>query len=429
LPIPDPALVVLIGPAGAGKSTLAARHFRPTEVVSSDACRALVADDPNDQAATGRAFALVERIVELRLAGGRTTVVDATNVRPEERAPWVRLARDHDLPRVAVVLDLPEEECLRRSPGRPGREDVPARAIGRQHKTMRRHAEGLAKEGFGTVHVLRSAAEVDAARLIRVPRPGDLPHLRGPFDLIGDVHGCLPELVTLLTRLGWVIARDGRERAVGARHPEGRTAVFVGDLVDRGPDSPGVVELVAGMRASGDALCVVGNHEDKLARALAGRNVRRGHGLELTLEQLAEREAAEPGFTDRVRAFLAELPDHLRLAGGELVVAHAGLPERYHGRTSRRARAHALYGATTGGRDEYGLPVRLPWAEDHRGAAEVVYGHTPVLRARWVNRTICLDTGCVFGGELTALRWPEREVVSVPAEREWCAPVRPLAEG
>ncbi len=108
------------------------------------------------------------------------------------------------------------------------------------------------------------------------------------------------------------------------------------------------------------------------------------------------------------------------------MVCHAGLPEKYHGRTSGRVRSHALYGDTTGETDEFGLPVRYPWAEDYRGRAAVVYGHTPVPTTSWINNTICLDTGAVFGGAMTALRWPEREIVDVPAERVWYEPVKPL---
>ena len=103
------------------------------------------------------------------------------------------------------------------------------------------------------------------------------------------------------------------------------------------------------------------------------------------------------------------------------MVAHAGLKESYHGRSSGRVRSFALYGDTTGETDEYGLPVRYPWAQEYRGRAMVAYGHTPVPTAEWVNNTICLDTGVVFGGSLTALRYPEREIVSVPAERQWYA--------
>ncbi|RBM20669.1 polynucleotide kinase-phosphatase [Streptomyces sp. PT12] len=426
--VPDLSLVVLIGVTGSGKSTFARRHFLPTQVVSSDACRGMVADDENDQSATPEAFELLHYIAGKRLAAGRLTVVDATNVHKEARRQLVRLAREHDVLPVAIVLDLPERVCAERNATRADRAGMPKHVIPRQRGELRRSLRGLEREGFRHIHVLRCEEEVAAATVRPVRRFNDLKDRTGPFDLIGDVHGCRAELETLLTeRLGWVISRDEAGRAVGASHPEGRTAVFVGDLVDRGPDSPGVLRLVMGMVADGTALCVSGNHENKLARHLRGRVVRMTHGLAETVEQLEREDAVDREFRGRVREFVDSLISHYLLDGGRLVVSHAGLPEKYHGRTSGRVRSHALYGETTGETDEFGLPVRYPWAEDYRGAAAVVYGHTPVPRASWLNNTLCLDTGCVFGGALTALRWPEREIVDTPAERVWYEPVRPLA--
>ncbi|MFE7551283.1 polynucleotide kinase-phosphatase [Streptomyces gardneri] len=413
LPVTDLSLVVLVGATGSGKSTFARRHFKPTEIVSSDFCRGLVADDENDQSASKDAFDVLHYIAGKRLAAGRLTVVDATNVQQEARRQLVRLAREHDVLPIAIVLDLPEEVCRTRNAGRPDRADMPAHVIQRHRRELRRSLRGLEREGFRKVHVLRSVEEVEEAEVVLERRYNDLRHLTGPFDIIGDIHGCRSELDTLLARLGYV---DGH-------HPEGRTAVFVGDLVDRGPDSPGVLRRVMAMVASGDALCVPGNHENKLGRWLKGRKVQQTHGLAETIEQL-EGESEE--FRAQVAGFIDGLVSHYVLDGGALVVCHAGLPEKYHGRTSGRVRSHALYGDTTGETDEFGLPVRYPWAEDYRGRAAVVYGHTPVPNTSWVNNTICLDTGAVFGGKMTALRWPERELVDVPAERVWYEPARPL---
>ncbi|MEU7027782.1 polynucleotide kinase-phosphatase [Streptomyces sp. NPDC046275] len=414
LPVTDLSLVVLVGATGSGKSTFARRHFKPTEIVSSDFCRGLVADDENDQSASKDAFDVLHYIAGKRLAAGRLTVVDATNVQREARRQLVQLAREHDVLPIAIVLDLPEEVCSARNAARPDRAHLPRHVVQRHRRELRRSLKGLEREGFRKVHVLRGAAEVDAAEVVLEKRFNDLRHLTGPFDIIGDVHGCRSELETLLAKLGYV---DGH-------HPEGRTAVFVGDLVDRGPDSPGVLRRVMGMVAAGDALCVPGNHENKLGRWLRGRAVQRTHGLAETIEQL-EREPAE--FRAEVAAFIDGLVSHYVLDEGKLVVCHAGLPEKYHGRTSGRVRSHALYGDTTGETDEFGLPVRYPWAEEYRGRATVVYGHTPVPNTSWINNTLCLDTGAVFGGRMTALRWPERELVDVPAEKVWYEPVKPLA--
>ncbi|MGQ4354479.1 polynucleotide kinase-phosphatase [Streptomyces drozdowiczii] len=417
LPVTDLSLVVLIGASGSGKSTFARRHFKPTEVISSDFCRGLVADDENDQSASKDAFDVLHYIAGKRLAAGRLTVVDATNVQAEARRQLVRLAREYDVLSIAVVLDLPEEVCLARNAARPDRADMPRHVVQRHRRELRRSLRGLEREGFRKVHILRTEEEADRAEVVLERRYNDLRHLTGPFDIIGDIHGCRSELDTLLGKLGYV---DGA-------HPEGRTAVFVGDLVDRGPDSPGVLRRVMSMVADGNALCVPGNHENKLGRYLKGRKVQLTHGLAETVEQLEREDAQDPEFRKRVAEFIDGLVSHYVLDDGRLVVCHAGLPEKYHGRTSGRVRSHALYGETTGETDEFGLPVRYPWAEDYRGRAAVVYGHTPVPNTSWINNTICLDTGAVFGGKMTALRWPERELVDVPAEQVWYEPVKPLS--
>ncbi|MET8135953.1 polynucleotide kinase-phosphatase [Streptomyces sp. NPDC005251] len=414
LPVTDLSLVVLIGASGSGKSTFARRHFKPTEIISSDFCRGLVADDENDQSASGDAFDVLHYIAGKRLAAGRRTVVDATSVQEESRRQLIELAKKYDVLPIAIVLDVPEEICAERNAARTDRAEMPRRVIQRHIRELRRSLRRLEREGFRKVHVLRGVADIENASVVTEKRFNDLTHLTGPFDIVGDIHGCASELETLLGKLGYV---DGA-------HPEGRTAVFVGDLVDRGPDSPGVLRRVMSMVGSGNALCVPGNHENKLGRWLKGRNVQHSHGLAETIEQL-DQESDE--FRSTVREFVDGLVSHYVLDGGRLVVCHAGLPEKYHGRTSGRVRSHALYGDTTGETDEFGLPVRYPWAEDYRGRAAVVYGHTPVPTATWLNNTICLDTGAVFGGKLSALRWPERELVDVPAERVWYEPAKPLA--
>ncbi|RZB15071.1 polynucleotide kinase-phosphatase [Streptomyces sp. F001] len=413
LPVTDLSLVVLIGASGSGKSTFARRHFKPTEVISSDFCRGLVSDDENDQGATRDAFDVLHYIAGKRLAAGRRTVVDATSVQPDARRQLIELARQYDVLPIAIVLDVPEQVCAERNAARVDRADMPRRVIQRHTRELRRSLRHLEREGFRKVHILRGVEDVENATIVTEKRFNDLTHLTGPFDIIGDIHGCSAELESLLGKLGYV---DGV-------HPDGRTAVFVGDLVDRGPDSPGVLRRVMSMVTSGNALCVPGNHENKYGRYLKGRKVQHTHGLAETIEQM-EGESEE--FRQQVREFIDGLVSHYVLDGGRLVVCHAGLPEKYHGRTSGRVRSHALYGDTTGETDEFGLPVRYPWAEDYRGRAAVVYGHTPVPEATWLNNTICLDTGAVFGGKLTALRWPERELVDVPAERVWYEPAKPL---
>ncbi|TCC33621.1 polynucleotide kinase-phosphatase [Kribbella sindirgiensis] len=419
--VPALCLVVLVGASGSGKSTFARKHFLGTEVISSDFCRGLVSDDENDQSASKDAFEVLNFIAGKRLAAGRLTVVDATNVQPDARKELVNLAREYDVLPVAIVLDPPERVCVERNEQRADRQ-FGAKVVTRQRSQLKRGLRSLKREGFRTVHVLDSVEQIDAVSIERTRLYNDLTDRNGPFDIIGDVHGCRPELERLLTDLGYTLTRDDAGRPINAVHPE-RRAIFVGDLVDRGPDSPGVLRLVMGMVAGGNAYCVPGNHEDKLLRALRGKNVKVSHGLETTLEQLAA-ESAE--FRDQVAAFIDGLISHYVFDDGRLVVSHAGLVERMHGRTSGRVRSFCLYGETTGETDEFGLPVRYPWANDYRGRAMVVYGHTPTPAPEWINNTICLDTGCVFGGSLTALRYPERELVAVQAAEEYYAPAKPL---
>ncbi|MBA2952004.1 AAA family ATPase, partial [Streptomyces himalayensis] len=371
LSVTDLSLVVLVGASGSGKSTFARKHFKPTEIISSDFCRGLVADDENDQSASKDAFDVLHYIAGKRLAAGRLTVVDATSVQQESRKQLIQLARQYDVLPIAIVLDVPEEVCAERNATRADRAGMPRRVIQRHIRELRRSLRHLERDGFRKVHILRGVEQVESAQVVRERRFNDLTHLTGPFDIIGDIHGCSCELETLLGKLGYV---DGA-------HPEGRTAVFVGDLVDRGPDTPGVLRRVMSMTASAAALCVPGNHENKLGRWLMGRKVQHTHGLAETIAQL-EGESKE--FRQQVAEFIDGLVSHYVLDRGRLVVSHAGLPEKYHGRTSGRVRSHALYGDTTGETDEFGLPVRYPWAEDYRGRAAVVYGHTPVPTATWL---------------------------------------------
>ncbi|HEY2589635.1 MAG TPA: AAA family ATPase, partial [Tepidisphaeraceae bacterium] len=420
LKIPELCLVVLIGPSGSGKSTFARRDFKPTEVISSDFCRGLVSDDENSQDATGDAFDVLRYVVGKRLSRGLLTVIDATNVQPEARKPLVELAREHDVLPVAIVLKLPEEVCRARNKERPDRSFGP-HVVRNQCMQLRRGLRGLEREGFRFVEVLESPEEVEQASVERQPLWNNRKHDAGPFDIIGDVHGCHDELIALLNKLGYDTTEIDR-----VVPPPGRKAIFLGDLVDRGPNSPAVLRLVMSMVSRGVALCVPGNHDVKLLRKLRGKNVQVSHGLAETLEQLGTQS---PEFRARVESFIDALVGHYVLDGGKLVIAHAGMKQRYIGRASKRVREFALYGETTGETDKFGLPVRHNWAAEYRGPATIVYGHTPVPQADWLNNTINIDTGCAFGGALTALRWPERELISVPALRTYAEPARPFRDG
>lgn len=403
--VPEFSLVLLMGASGSGKSSFARRHFLPTETISSDFCRGLVSDDENDQTCSEHAFEILHTIVAKRLQLGRLTVVDATHVQPEARRPLLTLARKYHVLPCVIVFDLPEEVCHERNVLRPDRQFGPH--VVRNHtRALRRSLRDLKAEGFRYVYKLHSVEDVERATVGRVKVWNDKREEMGPFDIIGDVHGCLAELEALLLRLG----------------PD-RKLVFLGDLVDRGPDSPGVLRRVMELVGSGRALCVPGNHDVKLLKYLNGKRVQLTHGLAETVSQL---EGETPEFVEAVKKFLDGLVSHYQLDGGRLIVAHAGLKADMQGRTSGAVREFCLYGETTGETDEFGLPVRWNWAAEYRGKATVVYGHTPVLEPEWLNKTINIDTGCVFGGKLTALRYPEMELVQVEPARTYAEPVKPL---
>ncbi len=433
LTIPELALVALIGVSGSGKSTFARRHFLPTEVLSSDYCRALVCDDENSQAASQDAFDVLHYIAAKRLSAGRLTVADATNVRPEDRKKLVDLAREfHCLP-VAIVLDPPVSVCLTRNHDRVER-DFGSHVIQSQHRQLKQSLRNLKREGFRHVYVLGSVEEIEGVEIERQPLWNNRRSEQGPFDIIGDVHGCFTELVELITALGYAVQQDAdRPRGdcavvqpASSADDAPRRLVFLGDLADRGPDSPAVLRLVMRLCAENKALCVPGNHDVKLLRYLRGERVTVSHGLECSIEQLAQEP---PEFRQKVAEFIYSLVSHYVFDGGKLVVAHAGMREEMQGRGSARVRDFALFGETTGETDEYGLPVRHNWAAEYRGQATVVYGHTPVPDPQWLNETINIDTGCVYGGSLTALRYPERQLVAVPAHDTYALPLRPLSYG
>lgn len=422
--IPEPSLVLLIGPSGSGKSTFASKHFKPTEILSSDFCRGLVSDDETDQTATNDAFEVLRFIAAKRLAAGKLTVIDATNVQVDARKPLLALASEYHYLTVAIVFKMPAKLCQERNKARSDR-DLKPHVVRQQNQQLRRSLRNLKREGFRHfVYVMSTPESVEAARVERQPLWPNRTDEQGPFDIIGDIHGCYDELVELLQKLGYEISTQSNGDTI-VEPSQGRRAIFVGDYVDRGPKVAQVLRLIMRMRETGAALCVPGNHDVKLVRALRGKKVNPTHGLAESLAQLAQ-ESTE--FKTQVAEFLDGLVSHYVLDTGKLVVAHAGMKAELQGRASGRVREFAMYGETTGETDEFGLPIRLNWAEAYRGAATVVYGHTPVTEPQWVNRTINIDTGCVFGGKLTALRYPEREIVSVPAHQTYYEPVKPLLD-
>ena len=450
--LPEKCLVLLMGASGCGKSTFAHKFFNKTEIVSSDECRGIVSNDENNQAATPDAFELLHFIVHKRLKNGKLTVVDATNVQSEARKALIKIADEHYMQTVGIVFNYEIETCFVRNQNRPERQ-FGRNVVANHVRDLRRGLRGLGKEGVRHAYYFNDPQEADAFEgFDRIRMWPDRTDEAGPFDIIGDVHGCYDELLELLNNLGYQVEEVDRkaEITLGDRpkrekindrpdpevrdvpeyfrvsHPEGRKAIFVGDLNDRGPDSVGVMKLVLCMIKQGCGYMVPGNHDEKLYKKIIGKDVQMKHGL---LETWTQIEQEPTDFQELWRRFYESLPGHLVFDGGRLAVAHAGVKEEMIGRAHGRIRSFAHYGDTTGEIDEFGLPVRYPWALDYRGRTAVVYGHTPVPEAEWLNETIDIDTGCVFGGKLTALQWPEKTLVSVDARQTYFEPARPFLDG
>ncbi len=380
LNIPTPSLVVLVSPDGAAPGFC--RHFPSASVVSLEECRDAL-PDLRARRREEAASRLAHERVEARLRRRRLAVLDARGLASDHRRAARAIADRHHLPAIAVAIDAPA--AVRRALGR---------------------------EGYSEVHHLRTRHDLHPSGVALVPLPCDRRKEHGPFDVIGDVHGCASELLSLLRRLGY------RRRRGRWGHPAGRRALFLGDLVDRGPRVIEAAMIAIDMTSDGAALAVPGNHDVELAALLRGASVVPGPGTVLSLAQIAAAPAGlRRRFRRRFTEYVDRLPSHLLLDGGRLAVAHAGLLAEHVGRDSETVRRFAVHGATAPKTDRYGLPVRVHWARAYRGRAFLIYGHTAVREPESVGATLNIDTGCCYGGALTAFRWPEHEVVQVRARR------------
>lgn len=402
------SLLVLCGSAYSGKSHFARRWFRETEIVSLEQLSLSIFDHRVSAEAQQEALPLLYAAVEFRLRANRMTVVDAQCLQTSVRRHLVHLARHHQVPVYLLVMDVSLALCLERVPEATELEQAQLRL---QYEQTHLACKLAKQEGFSAVFRCSQFGN-RGPFLLRKSNP--VYHKDcGPFDIIGDVHGCYHELTELLQRLGY----QPQAFNPGWSHPKQRKLLFLGDLVDRGPQSIAVLWLATTMVTEGHALYVPGNHCDKLARYLRGNHVVVAHGLETTVSELEKLSASEKQeITKRFLHMYEQANPYLVLDQGRLLVAHAGLPEIFHGKMSPRIRAFALYGDVTGELDELGRPIRRDWSQDYRGKTFVAYGHTPVLYPRFINNSLNLDQGCVFGGMLSALRYPERELVSVPAK-------------
>lgn len=363
--IPWASCVIAVRKDGASARSFLARNLPGADILELARYRIQLSDDPRSTEAKKGGFPLFMRDVMERLVSGRSVAIDAQGIRDDQIREFQRMTSKAYAPGIRLDLDGDCEET--------------------------------------TLHML--------------PSPTDRRDDAGPFDIVGDVHGCLEELRELLADLGYDVAeyRDAdHQRRFTVTHLGGRRIAFVGDLADRGPDSVGCLALAMDAVASGVAVWTIGNHDGKLLDWLRNRKVSMNHGFPTTTSEVS----AEPeSFRTRLLDTLRTLPSHLLLDGGNLVVAHAGCLEEMHGRDSSYLTSFCMFGPVTGQTDVHGYPVRGDWTSDYRGRALVVQGHTPVTDPTWGpnGNVLCIDTGCCFGGALTAMRWPERELVSVPA--------------
>nr|WP_307989659.1 metallophosphoesterase [uncultured Niameybacter sp.] len=402
LTIPELSIVSFIGESSSVKLDFIKKYFHKSEVITIDELEV--------QGST-------------RLEKGELVGIELTQLDEESHIEIVRLGKKYHCMPVAIVFNpevLLEQLNTKRKNKKEDKNKNENKRVGKKRSALPNIETYLLQKGYKKVYVLNDVDATQNAKVQRTKLINNKKDIHGPFDIIGDIHGCYDELCELLEKLDYIV-----DKSTGTAYsPESRIVAFVGDLVDRGPKIVEVLKLVMSMVKEGRAYCVRGNHDGKLERKLRGSNVQIIHGLEKTLEELkGETEI----FKQELKDFLEGLPSHYVFDEGKLVVAHAGLKEKLQGRESPIIRDLAMFGETTGKVDEFGLPIRLNWSEHYKGSALVVYGHTPHLQAKIINNTINVDTGCVYGGKLTAYRYPEGEIVEVEAKEVYYESVRLLS--
>ncbi|MEW4368302.1 polynucleotide kinase-phosphatase [Paenibacillus kandeliae] len=437
--LPTGAIVLLMGPSGSGKTTWLEQLVEngtllSSETVSSDRFRQLVGDTdhidwrqhPREEGdvlyqqyrlISDRAFRVMEETIAARARLNLLTWVDATHLHPEDRAVYSQIARRNHVPIIVIALDVPEKVLLERDRMRlhsRGRQRI------KQHVgVFRQNIYKLKSEGFDDVHILKPR-DLEHVQLERIANPLLHPLGQG-VDVIGDIHGCYEEMMQLIHKLGYVADEQGIYR-----HSDGRMLVSVGDVMSRGPRSLETMQFWHRQLTAGQALMVDSNHGWKVVRYLEGRNVQMNHGDEQLVAELEQYGAthgqeALQALQDDLRTMLLAAPSHLVFTHNgvrRLVVTHAGIRDHYIGKQSKRISDYCRYGETDG-QDDTGKPQRADWFANHESGEWVVWGHDPRLRPTIVNRTVNIDQGAVFGGQLTAYRFPEQSFVSVDALHDY----------
>ncbi|MCP2036431.1 polynucleotide kinase-phosphatase [Planomicrobium sp. HSC-17F08] len=432
--LPHGGIVLLVGPSNSGKTTLLRKlvdqkEILPSEIISSDDFRMLVSDKdfidwrnrPQDEAAalmdeyqeiSTEAFEMMDALIEARCRLNKLVLVDATHLWEDDRKRFISLAQKNHVPITALVFDIPERVLLERDELR----DQPRgkKRIKQQSQVFRNEKRFIKKEGFASVYTIK---ETEGLEFFRHVNPLDI-ELQDGIDVIGDIHGCFAEFIELLEKLGYQENPEGLYV-----HPFGRRFLSVGDVMSRGPQSLETMQFFYKHVKEGLAYMVDSNHGWKIARWLDGRQVVLSHGDENVEEEFIQYEK-EVGsektaeLKQQFKEFLLNAPSHYVIHKNGvpvLAAAHAGIKDAFIGKQSQAISDFCRYG-DTGGFNEKGKPVRKDWTVSRSRNLLIVWGHDPKPKPLLINNTINIDQGAVFGGELTAYRYPERDFVSVKAK-------------
>ncbi|WP_342471744.1 AAA family ATPase [Metasolibacillus sp. FSL H7-0170] len=432
LHLPHAAIVLCIGPSNSGKSTflqnlVANNSIALSEIVSSDDYRMTVADIDfiNFQGASkqeadllyeqyaaisAETFHIMEQIIIARAKLNRLTFVDATHLNAKEREIYFAIAKRQHIAIYGLLFDVPLEQLLARDKER--QRPRGAARIKQQVRKLKDEKRLLKKEPFTKLYTIRPEEQVEVIR-----HPSDLHiELGAGVDIIGDIHGCYDEMMALIKKLGYI------EENGLYKHPEGRKLISVGDIMSRGPKSLATMQFWLRQIESGLSYMTDSNHGWKIARWLDGKSVQLAHGDEM-VEQEMQHFEQQHGANDtaqlkeRLAKMLLHAPSHyiiLENGIGKAIVTHAGIKDHYIGKNSPRIRDFCRYGDVIGTSDT-GRPIRADWYTNHQTSELIIWGHEPKLKPLKINNTINIDQGVVFGGQLTALRYPEGTLEAVDA--------------
>ncbi|MFK9094820.1 polynucleotide kinase-phosphatase [Bacillus salipaludis] len=447
--LPFAGIVLLVGPSNSGKTTLLNRltsenSILASEVISSDQFRVLVSDiefinwnqRPKDEAdalfdeysqISNEAFEAMDYLIGKRCRLNKLTIIDATHLKEEDRERYIRLGKKYHVPVVAVVFNVVEKELIVRDSLR----DFPRgkNRIKQQYQQFKRTLRSIKKESFHRTYIL-DETDLQALHISRQENSLVIDVGNG-IDFIGDIHGCYEEFIELLRKLGYMENVEGL-----FLHPEGRKILSLGDVMSRGPRSLETLQFFKKHVATGIAYMIDSNHGWKIARWLDGRKVNLAHGDERVEEEFVEYESrfgneAANRLKEELKDLLLAAKSHFIIKKNDVrlaVAVHAGIRDHYIGKQSQRISDFCRYGDAEG-LDENGKPRRKDWTIDHKSSELIIWGHDPKPQPLLVNNTLNIDQGVVFGGRLTAYRYPEKQFVSVEAKQDYAnVPDNPLKE-